>query len=200
MPNNPNRSKQQSNQRRRDPEEKRARLLATARVLFIENGFEKTTTKQIATSSGVSEGILFHQFESKLGIFAELIRQYAENAINEFMPESGELLSAEEVLRRLIAFIELDRELFLLVDENSHVLKKANLPLVSDFVVPAIERNIELRRNEVKGDLAPTHIIAEYFYSIVETCYRGWIKSKTKKEKELFIQEGVRFMNSYLDL
>ena len=48
--------------RRRNPEEKRGRLLAAARELFISQGFDGTTTKQIAEQAGVSEGILFHQF------------------------------------------------------------------------------------------------------------------------------------------
>src|SRR5258706_15969844 len=51
--------------RRRDPEAKRARLMASARELFAERGYAGTTTADVARHAGVSEGIVFHQFGSK---------------------------------------------------------------------------------------------------------------------------------------
>src|SRR5258706_11915145 len=51
--------------RRRDPEAKRARLMASARELFAQRGYAATTTADVARHAGVSEGIVFHQFGSK---------------------------------------------------------------------------------------------------------------------------------------
>ena len=89
--------------RRRDPEEKRERLLKAARELFVANGFEKTTTKQIVERSGVSEGILYHQFGSKFGIFRALTEAYAREAIAEFAPRDQGRLDAEQIIRNQVA-------------------------------------------------------------------------------------------------
>lgn len=187
-------------QRRRDPEEKRSRLLKAAKALFVEQGFEKTTTKKIVERSGVSEGVLYHQFESKIGIFRELIRLFARDSVAEFMSEDDKELAPEQIIRNLISFIERDRAMFALIDESTALLREHGVPGISDLVIPEIERSI---RASLPGNVTPpadTAIMAEFQYAIVVTTYRGWLKSETEAEKEAFIQEGVRSMNALLSL
>jgi AcrR family transcriptional regulator len=54
---------------RRSSEEIRGRLLDAARDLFLERGYEATTTREISERSGVAETQLFDNFGSKDGIF-----------------------------------------------------------------------------------------------------------------------------------
>jgi len=185
-------------QRRRDPEEKRSRLLKAAKALFVEQGFEKTTTKKIVERSGVSEGVLYHQFESKIGIFRELIRLFARDAVAEFAPKDDKELAPEQIIRNLISYIERDRAMFALIDENTALLREHGVPGISDLVIPEIERSI---RASLPGNVTPpadTAIMAEFQYAIVVTTYRGWLKSETEAEKEAFIREGERSMNALL--
>lgn len=185
-------------QRRRDPEEKRSRLLKAAKELFVEQGFDKTTTKKIVERSGVSEGVLYHQFESKLGIFRELIRLFAEDAVAEFTPDDNTELTPEQIIRNLISFIARDGDMFALIDNSAALLRENGIPGVSDLIIPEIERGI--RANVTDDTILPTDpaVMAEFQYAIVETTYRGWLKSKTEAKKEAFIQEGVRSMNTLL--
>ncbi len=185
--------------RRRDPEEKRQRLLAAARSLFVSQGFEKTTTKEIAKLSGVSEGILFHQFNSKIGILNALISQYADNAIETFSEVDLKNQSAETFLRRLVTVIDKDRDLFELFDSHAGLLIEHGLPTIADLIEPEIEKSLKnsLPEARLPADLP---IMAAFQFSIVETTYRGWLKSKTKKQKEAFINEGVRSMNALLKI
>ena len=73
-----------------DPREKRARpgrppsidsalLLEVAREVFLERGF-RATTLEVATRAGVSEGVLFHRFKSKEGLFSAAMNFDAEEA------------------------------------------------------------------------------------------------------------------------
>lgn len=54
---------------RRSSEEIRQRLLEAARELFLEKGYEATTTREISERSGVAETQLFNNFGSKDRIF-----------------------------------------------------------------------------------------------------------------------------------
>jgi AcrR family transcriptional regulator len=54
---------------RRDPNQLRQLLLASARELFDKNGYQATTTAEIARHAGVSERVLFNQFGSKAALF-----------------------------------------------------------------------------------------------------------------------------------
>ena len=182
--------------RKRDPEEKRERLLHAARALFVEQGYDKTTTKQIAKRAGVSEGILFHQFDSKIGLFKELVRIFAEGAVAEFTVHPSDTLTFEDVIRRIIAFSERDRSFFKVIDQNAAVLKKSGMPTVPDIVIPAIEQSIRAQFPDIEKLSTSPEILAEFHYSIVETSYRGWLKSTTEERKEAFIKEGVRCMNA----
>ena len=185
-------------QRRRDPQEKKARLLSAARELFISQGFEKTTTKQIADKSGVSEGILFHQFDSKAGLLKSLIYSYAQGAVSEFTGSNAAGLNSDLIIRRLITYIEKDRAAFSLLLDNSALLQENGIPTIAELIVPEIEKSI--RAFYPDGSKLPTDpgIMAQFQFSIVEATCRGWLKSLSKKKKEAFIREGVRSMNALL--
>ena len=60
----------------RAPAQKRELLLEAARMLFVERGFDATSTQLIAKQAGVSEGILFHHFGSKRGLFEALVEEF----------------------------------------------------------------------------------------------------------------------------
>jgi AcrR family transcriptional regulator len=55
--------------RGRPPTIDSARLLAVARDVFLECGI-RATTLEVAERAGVSEGVLFHRFKSKEGLFS----------------------------------------------------------------------------------------------------------------------------------
>ncbi len=79
--------------RGRPPSIDSERLLTVAREVFLERGI-RATTLEVAERAGVSEGVLFHRFKSKEGLFG---------AAMEFDQEAAptRLLQAIEDLRNL---------------------------------------------------------------------------------------------------
>ncbi|HWW85918.1 MAG TPA: TetR/AcrR family transcriptional regulator [Vicinamibacterales bacterium] len=51
----------------------RERIIATARKLFTERGFEGTSTESVLEESSVSRGALYHHFENKRALFAAVL-------------------------------------------------------------------------------------------------------------------------------
>jgi AcrR family transcriptional regulator len=78
----------------KDPDlvERRRRQIADAAVrLFIEKGFHRTTTRQIAGASGFSIGSLYEYFTSKediLYLVCELIHAEVERGVTEAMSKA----------------------------------------------------------------------------------------------------------------
>jgi AcrR family transcriptional regulator len=72
-------SAEKSRSRGRPPVIDSARLLAVAREVFLERGI-RATTLEVAERAGVSEGLLFHRFRSKEGLFAAAMNFDAEKA------------------------------------------------------------------------------------------------------------------------
>ena len=54
--------------------EKRAAILAAAKQLFPEQGFDGTSMDAIATAAGVSKLTVYSHFTDKEGLFVEAIR------------------------------------------------------------------------------------------------------------------------------
>ncbi|MEV4352699.1 TetR family transcriptional regulator [Actinoplanes sp. NPDC049596] len=59
----------QPRRRTRDPEAKQAAILAAARAVFAEHGFEKATIREIARRAGVTHGLVMLHFGSKERLF-----------------------------------------------------------------------------------------------------------------------------------
>lgn len=59
--------------RRQQAEVRREQLLNTALELFAKQGFEATSTQQIATAAGVTQGLVFHYFGSKEGLLTAVL-------------------------------------------------------------------------------------------------------------------------------
>ncbi len=90
----------------------RERILETARVLFVEQGYPATSIAQIAAAAGVSAPTVFAGFASKVNLLKEavesgLVGDAAAVPLHErpqmrHVHDGG---TAEEVLRRLAALI-----------------------------------------------------------------------------------------------
>jgi AcrR family transcriptional regulator len=61
--------------RKEQGEKRREEILVAALDLFIRKGYAATRTLDISRAVGVSEGLLFHHFETKEKLYEELIRR-----------------------------------------------------------------------------------------------------------------------------
>lgn len=56
----------------------RERIVAAARELFYENGYEATSLKRVAEAAGVHGGSLYHFFPSKTDLVEAVLEEYLE--------------------------------------------------------------------------------------------------------------------------
>ena len=52
--------------------EKQDRMINAALKLFAENGYRRASTDDKVKEAGISKGLLFHYFISKIGLYAEV--------------------------------------------------------------------------------------------------------------------------------
>lgn len=80
----------------------RASIVREAKALFLENGYEKTSTSAIAKRVGVAEGTLFNYFPSKLEIIVEAIAdEFNVNQLNFEESVDTSLLASEIIWNQL---------------------------------------------------------------------------------------------------
>ena len=62
--------------RKINPEKTVSSILSVSEKLFLEKGYEKTTTQEIVSETGLSKGTLFHHFKSKEDILAAVLEKH----------------------------------------------------------------------------------------------------------------------------
>ena len=72
--------------RARRTEEMRRRILDASLRLFIQQGYEKTTTRQILNEVGILNGSLYNIYSSKEEIFSDIVMMALEDAIRQTAP------------------------------------------------------------------------------------------------------------------
>ncbi|NNL67839.1 MAG: TetR/AcrR family transcriptional regulator [Myxococcales bacterium] len=99
--------------RRRDPEDKRARILVAAARFLGEEGYEAMTAARVASAAGVSEGLLFHHFGSKRGVLEALAESFGEGAFESVFAALREdpPRDLQGLLRPLFAYARENRAL-----------------------------------------------------------------------------------------
>lgn len=75
-------------------EETRTRILEAALRIFQQNGFERSTMREIATEAGVAVGAAYYYFESKDAI----VMAFYERAQGEMAPRIAEILDRSKTL------------------------------------------------------------------------------------------------------
>ncbi|MGD0873703.1 MAG: helix-turn-helix domain-containing protein [Acidimicrobiales bacterium] len=103
----------------------RERILDIALELFTEQGYEKTSLRQIAERLGFSKAAIYYHFASKEDILIELhlrLHEFGRGALSGIDPGDMSLERAAEILDRLIDQILGHRALFVLFERNQVAL------------------------------------------------------------------------------
>jgi AcrR family transcriptional regulator len=103
--------------RKRRKAESHARILAAARALFMERGYEATTARDIAERAGMSAGALFLHFKSKADVLKTII--WANNA------------AQYDRMRRLVPARAPVKERLRRMAEIGYANEAAQLPLIA---------------------------------------------------------------------
>lgn len=183
---------------RRAPAEKREALLAAARDLFAEFGYERASTQAIAAAAQVSEGILFHHFGSKRGLFEGVIEEFLRASAVATLPDDPAELSEESVVRAAFDFADANPTLYSVLNDAATKLGEPESGRRSDVVVAAIERRLEeaMTRGVIRRGNA--RIMAELQFALVDAAYKAWHSSGHPERREEYIAEAVQCMQSML--
>lgn len=97
-------SKPSTRRTRRPSADIRALVLDAARELFLSQGFEATTTKQIAARAGVVEHLLFRNFGSKAALFEIAVLEPISEFVSDYA-DSWKMTGVEGPEQRVAAFV-----------------------------------------------------------------------------------------------
>jgi AcrR family transcriptional regulator len=181
--------------RRRDPEDKRERILRAARSLFVQRGYAATRTADLARRAGVSEGIVFHHFGSKAAVLAAVAGDYGRGlaeAMFEAAPAPGEPPSAEAMLRRAFDYVRNHGPLSSLLAVSGDPADSSTARRASrSQIVAALARGYEEWSRAGFVRAMSSEIVAELTYALVEAALRECFVSGRGAREEEYLREAV---------
>jgi AcrR family transcriptional regulator len=157
----------QSRRRGRRPggADTRAEILAAARQLFAERGFDRTTMRVIARRAGVDPALISHYFESKEALFLEAVELPIEPEVVLPAVVAGDRRAVgERVARLLVTLLDEERARSRL---TSLVRAAASEPaaaalvreLVESRVLAPIARALDSDEPELRASLASSQMV-----------------------------------------
>jgi AcrR family transcriptional regulator len=96
--------------------ETQTRILKAAEHLFARNGFDGTTTRDLAQAAGVAEGTLFRHFENKKAILIEVATRGWIDLLTDLLTELSEMASYK-------AIAQVMRKRMLNLHKNADILR-----------------------------------------------------------------------------
>lgn len=135
--------------------------------LFSTQGFNGTSTKQIAQKSGMSEATIFKYFTNKDELLKYILAPVIENIIPNYIEDfTSQLNSAEDSIEKRIHFIVRNRYDFLVSNKEAALIVISELmtneeiknKIITLFISKADNLQIILKKfffgtNEVRDDL-----------------------------------------------
>ena len=163
--------------------ERREQLLAVAKKIFAERGFQSTTMDDIAKEAGFTKPILYQFFQSKTELYKEIVEDIATSMIHSLSKavNSAEAPRAkiEVAFRVYFDMVVSDTDAFRILFIHAHdgetagELRKLETGLIS-FMVPYIDLSIsnDHRRQLAAGVLGIAEGAAVVW--LVQQEAKGW--------------------------
>jgi AcrR family transcriptional regulator len=165
----------------------RRKILDAARRLFAENGFETTTTRDIARAADIATGTLFNYFPTKEAIVACLAGQAMDAALANDAPNNAGADTLEEALFALVA-----AGLRRMKPLRKHLPALLDTSLSPLATTPDDEStSLRIRHLEAVADLAARHghaALSPTALQLYWTLYTGilvfWANDKSPKQED----------------
>ena len=143
-----------SESRERRPRDTRERILEVAIDLFIEEGYEKTSLREIAERVGVTKPALYYHFENKEAIFRTLLQPILEmqHEVLVLLEEQPSLEQWAESLATLVDWVLPRRRLFDLFEHNQKAVREMAQRLIAETDFAEVHEAMHERTNAVLTD------------------------------------------------
>ena len=151
------------------------KILESAEKLFLEQGFLKTTTGQIAQLAGCNQALVHYYYRTKEQLFERVYEQKIQLLFSNFIAEVETCDSFEESITRMVRmhfrFLKENPMLpsFLLNESLNNPLERMSaLKAKLSVLIPTVKRRLEetLNREIAAGNIRPISVL-DLLFSII---------------------------------
>ena len=180
----------------------RKHIRQTAKILFIEQGFQSTTIDDIVKSVGIARGTFYLYYEDKISLFTELLQDMYQPIVDILQRTLNDFESTNAtVLSHQIRYLQTAIELAQFIEVN-----KSTLPLHFQEIWSAGEHGLAMRQwrsdienlaqalidSSIQQEIirpVPSKMTAMAIVSAAERVIWGWQNGELESQRQELAQE-----------
>jgi len=131
----------------------RKKIIDAAFALFLQKGYHGVSLKDIKSQTGLSQGAIYHHFDSKHSIYLETVEEYFFNMINHDFKHTEDLSFKEQIRFRFETMIDLFTTINKMIGKNSYPIRSYFLFQLESEKDVMLRKKIELGLENYRNDL-----------------------------------------------
>lgn len=165
----------------------RAKVLAAARLLFSEQGYEGATIRDIAAAAGMSTGAVFANFSDKSDLFREIMVADCESLLESMRDAAQRGRTVEDVLLKVFMAgygfyktrLPLARAAFSVSwarDDGPSLRQLPSVQAIQELLVDELTRGVERGElsQEAEVKLRGQMLFEAYLSNFPQAIFEGW--------------------------
>jgi len=169
---------------RLDPQERREQILDAANALFAERAYDEVSIEDIASSAGVTRGLVHHYFGGRKEVYIGLLERLGAQREQELRPPKGRSARARvaDSVSRWLDWTDANRMIWLATISHGEDIAD---PEVRHVVGDLVRRAVALLASfhaDVAEDSARLRYALECWTGLNRTATRRWLDGDNNRE------------------
>ena len=156
----------------RNPDEKREKILAAARHLFLSQGLAATKLSDVAIQADVSVGLIYHYYDNKAGLLAAVAEQYSQAMVQAMF--NGDLEDdvpgVEPIIKNTFEFVH-DRGALISRFDQDGAIRGAARGIHREIICAALQAWLNKHFQEIKDPELTAVLLYGMVASALDRCF-----------------------------
>jgi len=169
---------------RLNPSERREQILDAANALFAERGYEEVTIEDIATSAGVTRGLVHHYLGGRKEVYIALLERVGAAREDELRPPVGRTARAriEDSVSRWLNWTHANRSIYLgTIAPGEDIADPDVRRAVADLVRRAVAL-VATFHADIAEDSPRLRYALECWTGLNRSATRRWLRGEATRE------------------
>jgi AcrR family transcriptional regulator len=169
---------------RLDPRERRDQILDAANALFAEHGYDEVSIEDIASSAGVTRGLVHHYFGGRKEVYIALLERLGTMREEQLPPPVGRSARARvaDTVSRWLDWTEANRTIWLATIAPGEDIVDADVRrVVADLVRRAVAL-VAARHADIAQDSPRLRYALECWTALNRSATRRWLRGEATRE------------------
>ena len=168
---------------RLDPGQRRDQILDAANALFAERGYDEVSIEDIASSAGVTRGLVHHYFGGRKEVYIGLLERIGTMREEQLPPPAGRSARARlaDDVSRWLDWTEQNRTIWLGTIAHGEDIADPDVRRVTDLVRRAVAL-VAARHADIAQDSPRLRYALECWTALNRSATRRWLQGEATRE------------------